>query len=169
MSAEQIKLLNIADFIKKPVNDGKTGIKRGPYNKNKIVDLNPWEVMSRIYRELSNYCVFPLFSNKTTAIENNGLRLWHTVYTNETYSYFDEEFTGEDFKIIEAEIIGTELMPIEWRLFLHYTLLDFLKDYFTLNDIMPYIHQLMDWYKKDLQLKDLFIYLWTMDCEVKNG
>jgi len=169
MGLGQQSLFNIYDYVKKPVDDGKTGIKRGPYNKNKIKVADPWEVMSQCYRELGNYCPVPLFNIESSALESNGLKLWCEVYSSEPYSYFGEKCQGEYFKILEAEIIGTELMPIEWRLFLHLTLLDFLKDGFALNDIMPYIYELMEFYKKRVFLKDLFIYLWTLDCGVKNG
>ncbi|MCM1340008.1 MAG: hypothetical protein NC191_10090 [Muribaculaceae bacterium] len=168
MELKQQSLFDLSEYIP-VVNDGKTGIKRGSYNKRKITDLNPWEIMARCYRELSNYCPLPIFNNETTTIENDGLRLWHTVYNNGSYVYYNEICQGEDFKIVEAEIIGTELMPIEWRLFLHLSLLDFLKEGFKLNDTMPYIHSLMKWYEKGFQLKDLFLYMWTMNCEVKNG
>lgn len=167
MELAQQSLFNVYDYIEKPANDGKTGIARGKYNKQKVSVQDPWEVMCQCYREVGNYCPLPLFSNENSILENNGLRLWHTVYTNENYSYFGDNFKGENFKIVEAEIIGTELMPLEWRLFLHLALLDFLKDGFKPDDIMPYIYQLMEWYKKGLMLKDLFIYLWNM--EVKNG
>ncbi len=166
MGLGQQSLFNIYDYVEEPVNDGKTGVKRGPYNKHKIKDINPWEEMSKCYRELGNYCTVPLFNTESSVLENNGLKLWCEVYASGPYSYFGEKCQGEDFKIIEAEIIGTESMPIEWRLFLHSTLLDFLKDGFRLDDIMPHIHELMECYKKRLMLKDLFIYLWTMDCEV---
>lgn len=163
MELGQQSLFNVYDYVEKPVEDGKTGVKRGPYNKHKLRDINSWEVMSQCYRELGNYCPVPLFNAESSVLENNGLRLWCEVYTSELYSYFDKEYLGEDFKILEAEIIGTESMPIEWRLFLHLTLLDFLKDGFNLNDIMPYIYRLIELNKKGLALKDLFVYLWTME------
>lgn len=166
MGLEQQSLFDVKNFIKPPAQkSSKAGKKRGPYNKHKIPDLNPWVEMYRCYEELSNYCPIPLFSEQSSIIENNGLKLWYKVYNSKDYLYHGEIFSGEDFKIIEAEIIGTELMPIEWRLFLHLTLLDFLKDGFKLDDIMPYIYKLMEWYKEGLLLKDLFIYLWTMEVE----
>lgn len=165
MGVEQQSLFDIQHFVEPPVKkENKTGKKRGPYNKNKIKNLNSWVEMEKYYGELASYCPYPLFNQEDLTIENNGLRLWYRVYKNETYPYFNEICTGEEFKIIEAEIIGTELMPIEWRLFLHLSLLDFLKDDFSLNDTMPYIHELMEWHQKGLMLKDLFIYLWTMEA-----
>lgn len=170
MGVEQQSLFDVQNFVKLPAKKGsKAGKKRGPYNKNKMKDLNPWVEMGKCYRELASYCPYPLFNQEDLTIANKGLRLWYRVYKHETYPYFNEICTGEDFKIIEAEIIGTELMPIEWRLFLHLSLLDFLKDGFSLNDTMPYIHKLIKWHKTGLLLKDLFIYLWNLDCEALNG
>lgn len=169
MGLEQQSLFDIYNYINKPARGSKVGVKRGPYNKNKIKNLNPWTEMNKCYKVLADYCPLPIFNSEDSILENNGLRLWHTVYKNESYDYFGEIVEGEEFKVIEAEIIGTELLPIEWRLFLHITLLDFLKDGFKLNDIMSYIYKLLEWYKSGLLLKDLVLYFWTVDCEVLNG
>lgn len=106
---------------------------RGQYNKTpKEKVFTDWEKMQLIYVQLANYCPLPLFETEKEIYNINSLRLWCSNYEAEEYEYLNdsgvsEKCKGEKFKVIEAEIIGTESWSIEDRLFLHNALLENLR------------------------------------------
>lgn len=108
------------------LNKGKRGFYNKDYTKPKHTD-NPWEEMRKIYAEIANFFDVPRFQLKDDEVllfENGKIRAWCFHYDNEAYPYGDEIFTGEDFDIIEAEIVGTEKYNLQTRLSIHKEFLD---------------------------------------------
>lgn len=118
---------------------------RGQYDKTpKKKILTHWEKMQEIYTQLANYCPLPLFGNEKEITDIHGLRLWCLNYTAERYEYLnDSNITeickGEDFKVIEAEIIGTESWYLEDRIFIHEKLLNEIRSGLNVKSAMEKI------------------------------
>jgi hypothetical protein len=124
--------------------------KRGKYNKKVTTNnqyqfllilaqlINPYSYISTIYNHIANtYLTMPLLSNDEAAFYYQGLNVWYSVYEPVTYTYYDyptqgfegkgDICPGEDFKIFEAELIGTENFSVTDRIDLHIRLLDLLE------------------------------------------
>lgn len=118
---------------------------RGKYNKTPAKkNSTNWEKMQYIYTQLANYCPLPLFESSKEVFDINGLRLWCTNYECNEYTYLTssgvfENYTGERFKVIEAEISGTENWHIEDRIFLHELLLNDLRSGYDIKSAMEKI------------------------------
>lgn len=123
----------------------QTKKERGKYNKTpKKKSFTSWEKMQDIYTQLANYCPLPLFGNTKEIIDIYGVRLWCSDYEAERYEYInDSKVTeiciGEKFKVIEAEILGTENLHIEDRIFLHEKLLNELRIGYDIKSAMEKI------------------------------
>ncbi len=123
--------------------------KRGKYNKKIQTDnkyqyllilsqlINPYTYISEIYNHLAiKYVPVPLLSKDEAGFYFNGLKVWYSVYPPDTYLYYDyptlgiegngDKYSGEDFQIFEAELIGTENFNVIDRIDLHIRLLDIL-------------------------------------------
>ncbi len=91
-------------------------------------DMALWGEMKSVYAALANYFPPPLFSFNDSEFFDCGIvRVWKSVYTAESYEYSGTIFNGQNFTVLEAEIIGTENLPVNVRLFLHKLLLDRLR------------------------------------------
>ena len=109
--------------------------KRGHYQKHiKPIIYNPYTEIKDLYRQLANFLPLPLFQNETEVFHFSGVTAWYMSYTNEKYDYdnamFEDEkngtFEGDNFKVIEAEIDGTENYYVEDRIELHKELIGYL-------------------------------------------
>ena len=91
-------------------------------------DMALWGKMKSVYAALANYFPPPLFSLSDSEFFDCGcVRVWKSVYTAESYEYSGTVFNGQNFTVLEAEIIGTENLPVNVRLFFHKLLLDRLR------------------------------------------
>lgn len=110
--------------------------KRGNYKSKvfKKFELNPYTEMKNLYSSLANYLPMPLFSNNEGVFIYGKIRYWYMVYSDDDYSYIGDTFKGENFKVIEAEIIGTENMYIEDRVQLYKKLIKFLQQGLKLDE-----------------------------------
>ena len=118
---------------------------RGQYDKTpKKKILTNWEKMQDLYTQLANYCPLPLFGEAKEITDFYGLRLWCESYTAERYEYqndlnITEICKGEDFKVIEAEITGTENWYLEDRVFIHEKLLNEIRSGLDIKSAMEKI------------------------------
>lgn len=105
--------------------------KRGSYSpKKKISNLtiDKYTEMKNLYEKLAGFMPIPLFSKKTEVFCCSKVRIWHYVYNRGKYTYQDIEYEGDDFKVVEAEIIGTENLYIDYRIEIHKELIHLLSD-----------------------------------------
>ena len=102
--------------------------KRGKYKKKekKAIPIDPYLELSQILSQLANYFPIPICNNSAKEIyQYQHIRFWFSKHECEEYEYDKEVFNGESFNIVEAELIGTEDLSIDERLFLHKKLLEF--------------------------------------------
>lgn len=105
--------------------------KRGKYKKKEVkpIPIDPYLELSRILSQLANYFPIPICNNSAKEIyQYQHIRFWFSKHECEEYEYEKEVFNGESFNIVEAELIGTEDLNIDERLFLHKKLLEFVKN-----------------------------------------
>ena len=117
------------------LNKGKRGFYHKDYTKPKHTD-NPWEEIKQIYANIANYLDVPRFQLKEDEVllfAEGRIRAWCFHYTDDAYTYEGNIYTGEEFNIIEAEIVGTEKYDLQTRLKLHKEFLNLLEDGNTLE------------------------------------
>lgn len=105
--------------------------KRGKYKKKEVkpIPIDPYLELSQILSQLANYFPIPICNNSAKEIyQYQHIRFWFSKHECEEYEYDKEVFNGESFNIVEAELIGTEDLSIDERLFLHKKLLEFVKN-----------------------------------------
>jgi hypothetical protein len=114
-------------------------------------DIYFWGRMRELHKRLANF--FPIFfSNiEPSIIEEDYkvydfgiVRVWDNVYLPETYTHQGAIYKGQEFRVIEAEIIGSEDLNIQERIYLHETLLELLEDGYNINQLNWYIESLVN-------------------------
>lgn len=110
--------------------------KRGNYKPKvgKQISLNPYAEMKNLYACLANYLPMPLFSNNEGVFIYGKIKYWYMIYNDDEYCYNGDIFNGENFKILEAEIIGTEKLNIEDRVHLYRRLVELLHEGLRLDE-----------------------------------
>ena len=118
-------------------------------------DLLLWGRMKELNSRLSNF--FPIFFNWVEPTEYGEdyryfdfgmVRVWDNTYTSETYTYRGDIYKGQDFKVLEAEIIGTEDLNIQERLYIHETVLEMLEEGYNIEQLNWYIESLVNLFKQ---------------------
>ena len=118
-------------------------------------DLYLWGRMKELHARLSNF--FPIFFNGVEPTEQGEnyryfdfgmVRVWDNTYTSETYTYRGDIYKGQDFKVLEAEIIGTEDLNIQERLYIHETVLEMLEEGYNIDQLNWYIESLVNLFKQ---------------------
>ncbi len=139
---EPLKTLFVVEDYMTEEEIAKQERKRGHYRKKepKInTIINPYTEMKNLYQQLANFMPIPLFSNKTEAFSCSNVRIWHYVYNRNKYIYQSKIYEGEDFKVVEAEIIGTETLYIDDRIRLHKKLINMLSNGIKLDKALDII------------------------------
>lgn len=156
---------NNPDFVEydKMIKDANKN-KRGHYQKHaKPIIYNPYTEIKDLYRKLANFLPLPLFLNETEVFYFSGVTAWYTTYTDEEYDYdnamFEDEkngtFTGDCFKVVEAEINGTENFYVEDRIELHKELINYLSEGETLDNALRKLQPLFIKVKGKYKTKEL--------------
>ena len=111
--------------------------------------------MRQLYTRLANF--FPIFFSgvQPSFIEEDYkaydfgiVRVWDNVYLPETYTHQGAIYKGQEFRVIEAEIIGSEDLNIQERLYLHETLLELLEEGYRIEQLNWYIESLVNLFKQ---------------------
>lgn len=121
---------------------------RGSYKKKEPKELNQYEEMALIYSQISNYLPIPIMmAQEQENFDFEYLTLWYSSYHNQKYEYRGEFYQGEEFKIIGAELKGTENFYIEFRLLLHKKLLELIQKGLNIQEaakklqpVIKYLH-----------------------------
>ena len=118
-------------------------------------DIFLWGRMRELYKRLANF--FPIFfsniepsitSEEHKAYDFGIVRVWDNVYLPETYIHQGAIYKGQEFRVIEAEIIGSEDLNIQERIYLHETLLELLEDGYNIAQLNWYIESLVNLFKQ---------------------
>lgn len=113
-------------------------------------DVSTWGRMNQVYTLLSKF--FPIFFSLENTQDFGIVRSRKNEYYIEEYEYKDlmnpkskrKTYTGQEFTVRQAEIIGSELLGIEERLFLHETLLEYLEEGYRIEQLNSWIEQLLN-------------------------
>ena len=127
-------------------------------------DTHTWGRLSIAHNNLSDF--FPVFfSNSLGRLLNQGnlyyededtvvydiglIRSWRNRYTEEEYEYKGRDgwgvFKGQNFEVTGAEIIGSEDLLLDSRLFLHMWLLEFLQEGYKIEQLNPWLEELLNY------------------------
>jgi hypothetical protein len=118
-------------------------------------DIFLWGRMRKLHSLLANF--FPIFfsgvepsiiDGENKAYDLGIVRVWDNIYLPESYTHKGTIYKGQDFRVIEAEIIGSEDLNIQERLYLHETLLELLEDGYNINQLNWYIESLVNLFKQ---------------------
>lgn len=138
--------------------------KRGHYQKHfKPIIYNPYTEIKDLYRKLANFLPLPLFQTETEVFHYSGVTAWYTTYTDEEYEYIDAKFEdekngtyqGDNFKVVEAEIDGTENFYVEDRIELHKELISYLSQGITLENAIIMLQPSAKRIEKKYKTKEL--------------
>ena len=144
-------------------------------------DISIWGRMRELSIILSNFFL-DFLTNKDIepsiideehkAYDFGVVRVWDNVYLAETYTYQGVVYKGQDFRFIEAEIIGSEDLNIQERLYLHETLLELLEEGYRIEQLNWYIESLVNLFKQGWTANLLVLAMLQMkedDKEAING
>lgn len=92
-----------------------------------VDDSGNWQRLRKLYCDLATFFEFPLFSSEKESIDQDGVRVWFTQYQEGNFTHGTNTYYGEADTIIEAEVIGTELMDVAKKISVHNELLALLK------------------------------------------
>lgn len=118
-----------------------------------VDDVSTWGKMKEVYFTLTNFVGYNPFSTEEVQ-EIEGLRVWNIHYVPETYFYKTQLYKGQDFRVIETEIIGSEDLHITERLYLHESLLNALRSGVELSEAMTDIKLVLNLLKKGYTLDE---------------
>lgn len=109
-------------------------------------DISTWGRMNTLYTLLGNLCIghWTELGGKNKNFDIGILRYKLIEYKKEDYNYQGNEYIGTPYKFGEAEIIGSELLGIEERLFLHETLLEYLEEGYRIEQLNGWIESLLN-------------------------
>lgn len=149
--------------------------KRGHYQKHlKPIIYNPYTEIKDLYRQLANFLPLPLFQNETKVFHFSGVTAWYMTYEDEEYEYdnaiFEDEkngtFQGDNFKVVEAEIDGTENFNIDDRIALHKELIEYLRQGVSLENAIIMLQPSMQKVQQKYKMKELT--QWLKDLREQN-
>lgn len=131
-------------------NTENYGIKkgRGPYNiKQKKIKLSAYQILNSLLEQIANFLPCPIFQEQEEFLFPY-IKLWNSKYSFQCYEYENTMYEGEDFNIIEAELIGTELFSIQDRINLHQMLLDKVKSGINIKIVAEQLQPLIKYIKE---------------------
>ena len=135
-----------------------------------------WGTMNRLYVELANRFPFPLSFSKceniikvdddTSYVETGMIRTCKICYHKEKYKHKGDdgkikEYKGEEFFYNYAEVIGTEDLGINERLFIHYWLIEYLDEGYPITKLNMWLENLVNLFKQGWTAELYIIFLLT--------
>lgn len=113
---------------------------------NVFDDVGTWGRMDTVYLLLANHCLkyWTGFGTTNKLFDVGMLRYRRSEYDSAPYEYQGKKYRDLPFKYTQAEIIGSELLPIEERLFLHESLLEYLDEGYTIEQLNWWIESLLN-------------------------
>lgn len=96
-----------------------------------------WGGMNNVYAELANYFTDQIpFGSCETVFDLGFITLWKQEYTNKSYMYYGKRYKEVPHNFLEAEVKGTENLPIDERLKIHSKFLEILKQDYTIYEAL---------------------------------
>ena len=136
---------------------------------NVFNDVSTWGRMSQLYSILGNNH-FPILFSLDDTVDLGIIRSRTKRYFAEKYKYKDllnpksqgHTYTGQEFEEKQAEIIGSEMLGIEERLFLHESLLECLEEGYRIEQLNGWIESLLNLFLQGFSARTvvLMLILW---------
>jgi hypothetical protein len=135
-----------------------------------INDTFLWGRLNTLHIYLSSF--FPVFFNNslfanqgtlyyededTVAYDYGMIRSWLDKYTDDNYSYYGVKYKGQNFNVAGAEIIGTEDLLLDSRLFLHSELLYYLEEGYRIEQLNSWLEELVNYFKQGWTAQSLVL------------
>lgn len=128
-----------------------------------VNDRDNYERLTACYQQLAN--LYPVFAQTSLFAGNNQgvlfyedvnvvaydyglIRTWLNKYYKEYYWYQGKRYLGQEFEARTAEIIGSEDLNIQERIYLHETLLELLEEGYRIEQLNWYIESLVNLFKQ---------------------
>ena len=141
-------------------------------------DYESWGNMNRLYIELANHFPYPTaFEQReniiqededTSYVESGMVRTYKVCYHRGKYKHRGDdgiikEYDGEEFFYNYAEIIGTEDLGINERLFIHSELIYYLDEGYRIEKLNMWLENLVNMFKQGWTADLLIILLLNME------
>lgn len=144
--------------------------------------INTWGSMNRIYTELANRFPYPLafetdrqkdikqLDENTYCIDTGMIRTYKVCYQKGKYTHkgddgITKEYDGEEFFYNYAEVIGTEDLGIQERLFIHSELINYLDEGYTIEKLNMWLDSLVNMFKQGWTASLYITLLLNMRCD----
>jgi len=139
-----------------------------------------WGRMKELYQILANYFPYPILQpiktltphpnplpeerENTLYIDTGIIRTYKSEYVAEKYLYQGDDgitriYKGQEFTIWEAEIIGTEDLGINERLFVHELLIEYLDKGYQIEQLNMWISEIVNWFLQGFTAENMTIFL----------
>lgn len=148
------KTTTYTKFYKNDVIDGKI-------HNNHILT---WGKIRELHSRLANF--FPVFfsgiepslqGENYKAYDFGMVRVWDNIYLSESYTHIGTVYKGQDFRVLEAEVIGTEDLNIDERLFIHESLLELLEEGYRIEQLNWWLEELVNCFKNGWTVSSLVL------------
>ena len=136
------------------------------YNGNIYNDTMIYGRLNAVYTELAN--AFPFLFGENEYTEYGIIRSWKTEYYAEKYTFKGIEYKGQVFTVRQAEIIGTEDLKPDERLFIHNELLEAFKLGYNIEQCTDWLNKLIGLFKQGYRLCDVVLALLLLKGDI-NG
>lgn len=124
-----------------------------------------WGRMKELYQILANYFPYPILCAGVDEYVDTGIiRTYKSEYVAEKYLYQGDDgitriYKGQEFTIWEAEIIGTEDLGINERLFVHELLIEYLDKGYQIEQLNMWISEIVNWFLQGFTAENMTIFL----------
>lgn len=149
---------------------------------SKTDSINTWGNMNRLYVILANMFPYPLAfeteklnnvkqkDEDTFYIDTGMIRTYKVCYHKGKYKHrgddgITKEYDGEEFFYNYAEVIGTEDLGIDERLFIHSELINYLDDGYSIEQLNNWLENLVNMFKHGWTVELLIVLLLNLRCD----
>ena len=114
-----------------------------------INDYNNWRTLRGLAVELYQLCGFMPFGS-IESVTQCGITVWHETHHREPYEHQGKLYIGQEFEHYEAEVTGTELLPVLYRIKIYEEVISRLKQGLSLEQTMQEVKPIIEGIKEAL-------------------
>lgn len=120
-------------------------------------DTHIYGRLNAIYTQLAN--AFPFLFQQEKYVEIGMLRCWKVEYVKEEYTHKGISYMGQNFTVRQAEVIGTEDLSAEARLFIHSEVLNALDEGYSIEQMNMWLEEFVNYFKQGFRACDVLLAL----------
>lgn len=124
---------------------------------NIFEDTHIYGRLNAIYTQLANACPFLFQQEECTQI--GMLRCWKVEYAKEDYTHKGISYMGQEFTVRQAEVIGTEDLSAEARLFIHSEVLNVIDEGYSIEQMNMWLEEFVNYFKQGFRACDVLLAL----------